>query len=69
LWEKAALLRARPVAGDDELGRDFLTTVTPFIYRKYLDHETIDEIKRMKSQVEQLRAVPSAGISSEGTGG
>ena len=69
LWEKAALLRARPVAGDDELGRDFLTTVTPFIYRKYLDHETIDEIKRMKSQVEQLKSGTFSRDIKRGYGG
>jgi glutamate-ammonia-ligase adenylyltransferase len=55
IWEKAALLRARHVAGDEELGAEFIAAVTPFIYRKYLDLETIDEIRRMKSQVEQLR--------------
>ena len=69
LWEKAALLRARPVAGDDELGRDFLATVTPFIYRKYLDHETIDEIKRMKSQVEQLKSGTFSRDIKRGYGG
>ena len=69
LWEKAALLRARPVAGDDTLGRDFLRTVTPFIYRKYLDHETIDEIRRMKSQVEQLKSGTFSKDIKRGYGG
>ncbi|MGO9378671.1 MAG: bifunctional [glutamate--ammonia ligase]-adenylyl-L-tyrosine phosphorylase/[glutamate--ammonia-ligase] adenylyltransferase [Dissulfurispiraceae bacterium] len=69
LWEKAALLRARPVAGDDDLGRDFLLTVRPFIYRKYLDHDTIDEIKRMKSQVEQLKSGTFSRDIKRGYGG
>lgn len=69
LWEKAALLRARPVAGDDDLGRDFLAMVTPFIYRKYLDHETIDEIKRMKAQVEQLKSGTFSRDIKRGYGG
>lgn len=69
LWEKAALLRARPVAGNDDLGRDFLKTITPFIYRKYLDHDTIDEIKRMKSQVEQLKSGTFSRDIKRGYGG
>jgi len=69
LWEKAALLRARPVAGDAKLGSDFIATVTPFIYRKYMDHETIDEIKRMKSQVEQLKSGTFSRDIKRGYGG
>ncbi len=69
LWEKAALLRARPVAGDEALGSDFLKTITPFIYRKYLDHDTIDEIKRMKSQVEQLKSGTFSRDIKRGYGG
>lgn len=69
LWERAALLRARPVAGDMMLGEDFLTAVKPFIYRKYLDHDAIEEIRRMKSQVEQLKpGTPSRDIK-RGFGG
>src|SRR5271157_3001894 len=52
LWERAALLRARVVAGDSALGKEFLQMVRPFVYRKYLDFDAIDEIRRMKSQVE-----------------
>lgn len=55
LWERAALLRARCVAGDEALGREFEALVRPFVYRKYLDFQAIDEIRRMKAQVEQLR--------------
>lgn len=69
LWERAALLRARPVAGDMALGADFLEAVKPFIYRKYLDHDAIEEIRRMKSQVEQLKpGTPSRDIK-RGFGG
>jgi len=69
LWEKAALLRARPVAGDEKLGSDFLSMIEPFIYRKYLDLETIDEIKRMKSQVEQLKSGTFSRDIKRGYGG
>ncbi len=69
LWEKAALLRARPVAGDEVLGREFLSIIKPFIYRKYLDLDTIDEIKRMKSQVEQLKSGTFSRDIKRGFGG
>ncbi len=69
LWEKAALLRARPVAGDNALGREFLLTILPFIYRKYLDLDTIDEIKRMKAQVEQLKTKTFSRDIKRGFGG
>jgi len=69
LWEKAALLRARPVAGDYALGREFLLAILPFIYRKYLDLDTIDEIKRMKSQVEQLKSGTFSRDIKRGFGG
>lgn len=69
LWEKAALLRARHVAGDEALGAEFISAVTPFIYRKYLDHDTIDEIRRMKSQVEHLKSGTFSADIKRGYGG
>lgn len=69
LWERAALLRARPVAGDMELGSNFLEAIKPFIYRKYLDVEAIDEIKRMKTQVEQLKTGTFSKDIKRGFGG
>jgi len=69
LWEKAALLRARCIAGDGALGNDFIRAITPFIYRKYLDLETIDEIRKMKLQVEQLRSGTFSRDLKRGYGG
>ena len=47
-WERAAMIKARPVAGDMELGNRFLAMIRPFVYRKYLDYSAIEEIKAMK---------------------
>ncbi len=69
LWEKAALLRARHIAGDETLSDEFIASVTPFIYRKYLDLDTIDEIKRMKSQVEHLKSGTFSRDIKRGYGG
>jgi glutamate-ammonia-ligase adenylyltransferase len=51
-WERAALIKARPVAGAGELGNRFLSEVTPFIYRRYLDFTTVEELREMKARVD-----------------
>jgi [glutamine synthetase] adenylyltransferase / [glutamine synthetase]-adenylyl-L-tyrosine phosphorylase len=51
-WERAALIKARPVAGDRELGAQFMKEIEPFIYRRYLDYTTVDELRHMKMRVE-----------------
>ncbi len=50
-WERAALVKARPVAGDESVGREFLDRITPFVYRKYLDYGAIVEIRDMKQKI------------------
>ncbi|MBM4254559.1 MAG: bifunctional [glutamate--ammonia ligase]-adenylyl-L-tyrosine phosphorylase/[glutamate--ammonia-ligase] adenylyltransferase [Deltaproteobacteria bacterium] len=52
-WERVALLKARPVAGDKVLGEQFLHDVSPFVFRRYLDFSTIEDIKEMKARVER----------------
>src|SRR5207244_6129596 len=51
-WERAALIKARPVAGDLELGENFLKEIEPFIYRRYLDYTTVDELRHLKMRIE-----------------
>ena len=51
-WERAALIKARPVAGDREFGSHFLKEIEPFIYRRYLDYTTVDELRHMKMRIE-----------------
>jgi glutamate-ammonia-ligase adenylyltransferase len=50
-WERAALIKARPVAGDRALGREFLSTLAPFVWRKYFDYAAIADIHAMKRQI------------------
>jgi glutamate-ammonia-ligase adenylyltransferase len=58
-WERSALIKARPVAGDRELGAEFLSQVTPFIYRRYLDFSTVEELREMKTRIERELLSPS----------
>ena len=52
-WERQAYIKARPVAGDLSLGSEFLETLTPWIYRRYLSHADISGIKALKRRIEQ----------------
>lgn len=52
-WERAALLRARPAAGAIETGRRLLEELARFIYRRYLDFDTLRQLRAMKRQIEQ----------------
>ena len=54
-WERAVLLKATPIAGDIELGREFLGDLEPVIYRKLLDYESIEDLKDMKVRLESIR--------------
>ncbi len=51
-WERTALLKARPVAGSLALGEQLLKTLQPFIYRKYLDYNLIEDMKQMKQKID-----------------
>lgn len=45
LWERQALIKARPVAGDMAFGEEFIRMIQPFVYQRYLDGVTLNEIK------------------------
>ncbi|CAN7475559.1 bifunctional [glutamine synthetase] adenylyltransferase/[glutamine synthetase]-adenylyl-L-tyrosine phosphorylase [Pararhizobium sp. LjRoot235] len=50
-WERAAFIKARPVAGDLKAGEAFLRELTPFVFRKYLDYAAIADIHSIKRQI------------------
>lgn len=50
-WERAAMIKARPVAGSISLGVELLQRLKPFIYRRYLDFGMIEDIKLMKQKI------------------
>src|SRR5580704_12174662 len=54
-WERAAMIKARPVAGDKEIGAHFLAELSPFIWRKYFDYGSIADIHAMKRQIHAVR--------------
>ncbi|MFC4950634.1 bifunctional [glutamine synthetase] adenylyltransferase/[glutamine synthetase]-adenylyl-L-tyrosine phosphorylase [Pseudonocardia sp. GCM10023141] len=55
-WESQALLRARPVAGDDDLGRRFVELIDPIRYPEAgLPAAAVGEIRRIKARVDAER--------------
>jgi [glutamine synthetase] adenylyltransferase / [glutamine synthetase]-adenylyl-L-tyrosine phosphorylase len=58
LWERQALLRARPVAGDPGLGRRFDDWRTAVAYGRGLTEDEAREIRRIKARVESERIRP-----------
>jgi glutamate-ammonia-ligase adenylyltransferase len=51
-WERQALVKARPVAGDLSLGDEFIARTRPFVYPRFFDDETLEEILNVKRQTE-----------------
>jgi len=54
-WERAALIKARPCAGDLALGAQMLHDLSPFIWRRYLDFAAVAEVHAMKRQIHAFR--------------
>ena len=51
-WERAAMLKARPVAGDLVLGAGFLEAIRPFVWRRHLDFAAVADIHAMKRRID-----------------
>jgi glutamate-ammonia-ligase adenylyltransferase len=50
-WERAAMIKARPIAGDLDAGHAFLDRLRPFIWRRHLDFAAIQDIHSIKRQI------------------
>jgi glutamate-ammonia-ligase adenylyltransferase len=57
-WEFQSLLRARPAAGDPDIGRRFCELIEPYVYREPFPPEAVREIRRIKARVERERIPP-----------
>ncbi|MCV3210432.1 bifunctional [glutamine synthetase] adenylyltransferase/[glutamine synthetase]-adenylyl-L-tyrosine phosphorylase [Mesorhizobium sp. YC-39] len=50
-WERAAMIKARPVAGDIAAGDAFLRELQPYVWRKYMDYAAIADVHSIKRQI------------------
>ncbi len=62
-WERAAMIKARPVAGDLALGAALLSELRPFIWRKHLDFVTIQDIHSIKRQINAIKGGSQVAIA------
>ena len=53
-WERQALLKARPVAGNAELGRTFVKGAAPFVYPAVLPASAIEDVRSSKARIEEV---------------
>ncbi len=61
-WERLALIKAAPVAGDIALGNLFLSEVQSFVFRRFLDFQAIDDIRVLRDRM--LRETPREGVGA-----
>ncbi len=54
-WERAALIKARPSAGDLAAGDKLIRDLSPFLWRKYLDYAAVADVHAMKQQIHAYR--------------
>ena len=54
-WERAAFIRSRVIAGNMNIGNNFLKIISPFIWRKYLDYSVISELFSLLSQLQKYK--------------
>ncbi|MGZ8630803.1 MAG: [protein-PII] uridylyltransferase family protein [Actinomycetota bacterium] len=52
-WERQAMIKARPIAGDAQVGEAFLEGITPFVYPPELAPAAIDDVRRTKVRLEE----------------
>ncbi len=67
-WERYALLKARPVAGDLTFGREVLERLQPFLFRRYLDFTALQGLRRVKALMDANEGSASQDLK-KGLGG
>jgi glutamate-ammonia-ligase adenylyltransferase len=54
-WERAAMIKARPCAGDLRAGEALMAELAPFVWRKHLDFAALTDVHDMKRQMQTFR--------------
>ncbi|MCY4428302.1 MAG: bifunctional [glutamine synthetase] adenylyltransferase/[glutamine synthetase]-adenylyl-L-tyrosine phosphorylase [Halieaceae bacterium] len=63
-WERAAMIKARPVAGDLDAGQEFLGRLAPFVWDQAIDFSSVEDIRSMSQQIHDFHghgAIHAAG--------
>ncbi len=69
-WERYALIRARPIAGDKDAGETLVKLLHPFVYRRYIDYGMLEALRDMKALIAaEVRRKGLTGNIKLGAGG
>ncbi len=60
-WERVALAKARPVAGDLAVGESFIEQIQPFVFRRHLDYQAVEDLRSMKDRIDAELAMLKPG--------
>ncbi len=61
-WERAAMIKARPCAGDAGAGEALLADIAPFVWRKHLDFAALADVHDMKRQMQTYRGQSEVAV-------
>jgi [glutamine synthetase] adenylyltransferase / [glutamine synthetase]-adenylyl-L-tyrosine phosphorylase len=62
-WERAAMIKARPIAGDLHAGSQFLERISPFVWRKHLDYAAVQDIHAIKHQIHSHHGIGAIQVA------
>ncbi len=62
-WERAAMIKARPCAGDRAAGQAFLDAIRPYVWRRHLDFAAIQDIHSIKRQINAHRGGAEVAVA------
>jgi len=66
LWERMALLKAQPIAGNIALGKQLLREIVPFVYKKSIDSSYIEEIRSLLFKIKKyVHSADSESLDKE----
>lgn len=69
-WERYAFIKARVIAGDMASGQELLSSLRPFVYRRYIDYSAFAALRDMKAMIErEVRRKDMADNIKLGAGG
>jgi glutamate-ammonia-ligase adenylyltransferase len=67
-WERAAMIKARPVGGDRAAGDAFLAEIRPFVWRRHLDFAMMADIHSIKRQIHTAHGARGANAQVQVAG-
>lgn len=61
-WERSIFLRSRFIAGNRAVFDKFISSLEPFVFKKYLDYGTIEDLREMKIRISRQVSMIKPGV-------